>query len=72
MREWAEEGNTVILSTHNIAQARFLADRLFFLQEGRRVDNLPEWGWERAFNWPENLLQGTLESQEGEWFLRVG
>ena len=72
LREWAEEGNTVILSTHNIAQARFLADRLLFLQEGRRVDDLPEWGWERPFNWPENLLQGTLESQEGEWFLRVG
>jgi ABC-2 type transport system ATP-binding protein len=37
MREYADEGNTIVLSTHQMAQVEALCSRVFMIAHGRRV-----------------------------------
>lgn len=48
-----EQGATVVLVTHNMFQARRLADRVFFLYEGRLIESGPK---DAFFQSPENDL----------------
>jgi len=41
IRSFAEAGKKVIMATHNIAQARRLADEVLFLNHGRLLEQAP-------------------------------
>ena len=41
MRDIHARGTTVVMSTHNLAQARRMATDVLFLSEGRQVEHTP-------------------------------
>lgn len=76
----AREGKTVILATHNLTQARLLAQRVFFLKAGRLVQAGPvvevlsrPLSLDIAeFSAAENIVSGTLSRRGGGTVLVCG
>ena len=58
----AAEGVTVVMSTHNLGQAKRLATRVLYLEGGRLVVDLPV---DRFFN--DALPQEAAQFLKGEW-----
>jgi len=76
----AKSGKTILLATHNLIQARLLAERIFFLKDGRLVQ---EGGVEEVLSRPisldiaefsaaENIISGDIGFSEGVTFLDSG
>jgi tungstate transport system ATP-binding protein len=62
MAEFADDGMTLIFSSHNLGQVKRLASRVVYLEQGRLVADLPTAAF---FNGPlpvaaENFLKGEL------------
>jgi len=76
----ARAGRTVILATHNLTQARLLAQRVFFLKSGRLVQAGPvaevlsrPLSMDIAeFSAAENIVSGTLSRRGGGTVLDCG
>jgi tungstate transport system ATP-binding protein len=63
IRRLSREGVTIIMSTHDIAQARRLADRILFMKAGRLIEDSPAANF---FNRPASIharhfLAGVLD-----------
>jgi len=61
--EFADEGMTVVMSTHNLGQAKRLATRVLYLEDGRVLADLPVERFFRGDELPEpaqRFLKGEL------------
>ncbi|MBN2345003.1 MAG: ABC transporter ATP-binding protein [Candidatus Aminicenantes bacterium] len=76
----ARDGKTVVLATHNLTQARMLADRIVFLKAGRLVQSgtaadvlsRPLSLDIAEFSAAENIINGTLAQRGGRTVLDCG
>jgi tungstate transport system ATP-binding protein len=64
IEEFAAEGMTVVMSTHNLGQAKRLATRVIYLEGGRLIVDLPT---ERFFNDPLPHEAALFLKGESHW-----
>jgi tungstate transport system ATP-binding protein len=64
IEEFAAEGMTVVMSTHNLGQAKRLASRVIYLEGGRLIVDLPT---QRFFNDPLPQEAALFLKGESHW-----
>ncbi len=57
-------GTKIVMTTHNLGQARRLADEIFFLHRGRLVERTPA---DRFFNRPDTAEAAAFIKEESPW-----